>query len=370
MDPDDKSWLRQKVEEAFFAAVQAMLNADRATERVEALRRKHPGMPKDALAKILTDRAARKTMIEGGVNGGAITAAESVAVAPVPEPSSKTLALSSIGALIAADIGFTTKIQMQLVFEMGEIYECPFSKDDEDDVWLIFKAAMGAKGTERVGTYARFVFNETATKQFRGLLRKYGIRRTAQKVLEKVAGKEVAKRLSERSVLRLIWGANIFLGALFNLWVTKGVGKWAKVKAKVRASVFSDIDSLKAIDKPSAVLVLPLLFWIGTADDRLVDNTITLYAQAARRLALDREELKQVDDLIDRENLAEILEERLRAVPTSARQSLLNIAVTSAASARLRIVDAHHQALIQIAGVLERSYGRKDLEEKIAYLMR
>lgn len=370
MNPDENNWFRQKVEEAVFAAVQAMLDADKAVERVESVRQKHPGMPKDALAKILTDRAARKTMIEGAVNGGAITATETAVVAPVPEPSSKALAISGVCALIVADIGFTTKVQMQLVLEIGELYECPFSRDDEDDVWLILKAALGAKGTERVGTYARFVFNETARKQFRRLLRKHGIRRAAQTVLEKIAGRQVAKRLSERALLRLIWAANIILGAVFNRSVTKAVGKWAKMKAKVRASVFLDIDRIKAIDSSCAVLVLPLLFWIGTADDRLVDNTITLYAQAARRLALNPEELKEVDDLVNREDLPDLLKGRLRTVPESARRAFVDIAITSAAAARLQIIEAHHQALISICQLLGQTYTRKDLEEKIAYLLR
>lgn len=181
-----------------------MLNSDKAAERAAAVRKSHPGMPKDALAQILIGRAARKTMIEGALNGAAITAAEIPLAAPVPEPGHKALAISGIAALLVGDIGFTTKVQMQLLLELGELYECPFSKDDEDDVWLVLKAALGAKGTERIGTYARYVFSETARKQFRRLLRSHGIRRTVQKIVEKVAGREIARRLSERALLRLI----------------------------------------------------------------------------------------------------------------------------------------------------------------------
>jgi len=370
MNPDDENWFRRKIEEAVFAAVQALLDADQAAERADAVRRKHPRMPKDALAHILIDRATRKTMVEGALSGAAITVAEIPLAAPVPEPGQKALAISGISALIVGDIGFTTKVQMQLLLEIGELYECPFSKDDEDDVWLIFKAALGAKGTERIGGYGRFVFDQTARKQFRRLLRTHGIRRTAQKIVQKVAGKEVAKRISEKALMRLIWAANIFLGAWFNRRATKAIGKWAKVKAKVRASFFTEIDSIKANDRASAVLALPLVFWVGTADDTLVDNTITLYAQATRRLSLTPEELEVVEKLVDREDLAEAIELRLRNVPELVRREFLAISVTSAAAARLEIVEAQHQALITISQALGQTYARKDLEEKIGYLTR
>ena len=347
-----------------------MLNADKAAERADAVRRKHHGMPKDALAQILIDRAARKTMVEGALSGAAITAAEIPLAVPIPEPAHKALAISAIGTLIVGDIGFTTKVQMQLLLEIGELYECPFSKDDEDDVWLVFKAALGVKGTERIGSYGRFVFDAAARKQFRRLLRAHGIRRTAQKIVMKVAGKEVAKRISEKALMRLIGGLNIFLGAWFNRRATKAVGKWAKVKAKVRASVFTELDRIKANDRASAVLVLPLVFWVGTADDTLVDNTITLYAQTARRLMMTPDELEEVEKIVDREDLAEVIESRLRDVPASVRQDFLALAVTSAAAARLEIVEAHHQALMRISQALGHPYARKDLQERISFLKR
>lgn len=126
---------------------------------------------------------------------------------------------------------------MQLLLEIGEIYECPFRRDDEDDVWLIFKAALGIKGTERAGAYGRFIFTEAAEKQFRHFLRNEGRRRAAQEALRRIAGKEVAQYLSEKALLGLIGVFNIAFGAWFNRWVTRNVGKWAKVKAKIRLHI-------------------------------------------------------------------------------------------------------------------------------------
>lgn len=164
MKEDNRSWIRQKLEEAFLTAVRSCLNEEKAVKKASAVREN------------------------------------------------------------------TTKVQMQLLLEIGEINECPFSQDDEDDVWLIFKTALGITGTERAGAYGRFIFTEAAEKQFRQFLRNEGRRRIAQEALRRIAGKEVAKYFSEKVLLRLIGVFNVAFGAWFNRWVTRNVGKWAKIR--------------------------------------------------------------------------------------------------------------------------------------------
>lgn len=85
MKDDDKNWIQAKLEEAFLTAIRSCLNEEKAAKKASGVREKFPGMPKDALAQILTKRAVRKTMIEGALNGGLVTAAEVVVVAPLPE---------------------------------------------------------------------------------------------------------------------------------------------------------------------------------------------------------------------------------------------------------------------------------------------
>jgi hypothetical protein len=318
----------------------------------------------------LTRGAVRKTTLEGFVNGGAITAAEAVVAAPSPEPASKYLAGAGVASLLTTDVAFTTKVQMQLLLEIGEIYGCPFSKDDEDDVMLIFKAALGVKGTERVTEYGRFIFTEAARKQFRNFLRLRGGRRAAQEFVSKVAGREVAKLVSEKVLMRLIPFLNALIGGGFNHWITHGVGKWAKVKAKIRASTFSSIDEIREKSRPDAKLILPIIFHVGTADDRLVDNTLTLYSQSAKRLDLDPLELEEVENLINDEGLGEILESLCKYVAEPARKPLLDIGITSAAAASLKCVEEHHRVLERLSSSFGLDYSMQHLEAKVSYLRR
>ena len=369
MDEKDRNWLRKHLEQAFHTAVMAALNEHKAAARAASVRTKFPGMPKDALAQILTKRATRKTVIEGAGNGAAVTALEGTLASP--EPASKTLVLTGIGALLTADIAFTTKVQMQLLLEIGEIYECPFSKDDEDDVWLILKTAFGLRGTEKVSSYGRFIFTEAAKKQFRALLRRHGVRRAAQQAVAKIAGKQVAKYVSEKALMGLIPVANAAFGAWFNRRVTRAVGKWAKVKAKIRASTFASIDALNQSDRTAAIWILPLIFHVGTADDQLVDNTVTLYAQASNRLILTNQEIAEVEGLTDAEDFNLLFDSGMKnLVNDEVKRELLNIAVTTAAATQLYFSDVHHRSIERLSKSMGVAYCTDDLHKKIAYLRR
>jgi hypothetical protein len=343
------------------------LNEEKASKKVSALRDKFPGMPKDALAKILTKQAIRKTMIEGAATGGAITAAEAVIAVPVPEGGQRVGAIAGIVALLATDVAYTTTIQMQLLLEIGELYDCPFSKNDEDDVWLIFMTALGVKGTERVGFYGRFIFTETAKKQFRSFLRT-GARQATQEAVRRIAGKEIAKYVSEKALMRLIPVANAAISAWFNRWVTGRVGKWAKVRAKIRASTFQSIDRIKAAEREATILTLPIIFFTGTGNGEVTDNIITLYSQATARLELSEAEIEKVEKILDAESLEASLNEPLRRLRSStAKVEILSVGITAAAASRLTFNAEQHSCLMGISETLGLSYSREQLEEKIAY---
>lgn len=254
---------------------------------------------------------------------------------------------------------------MQLVMDMAQLYECPFSKEDEDDVWLIFKAAMGLKGTERIGFYSRILVYEAAKKQFRRFLRT-GLRKAVQLGVGKVAGPRIAKYLAEKYVIRLVFGINIVLGGLFNYWVTKAVGKWAKVKAKIRSSVFSQADLLRN-DPKWRIWVLPIMFHVGTADDKLTDNLVTVYAHAQQRLGLSEAELQTVESLVNSESLWTQMEKELPQLRDGKfERCLFDIAVTAAA-VNMAPSPEQHECLTHLGRLLNIDYLPGDLEKKMAF---
>lgn len=354
--------------QTFASAVRAAMNLERATADAQKVREKYRGLPSDALADILIKRAARKTKWEGAANGLGVTGFEVVVVAPAPEPSHKVAVSAGVVALLLADLAYATRVQMQLLLAIAELYSCPFDGDDEEDIYTVFKAALGLKGTELVGSYSQFIFTKAARKQFRKLLRT-GIRRGVQDWVIKIAGPKIGRYLGEKYVMRLVPVVNVGLGYAFNNRVTKSVGKWAKVKAKVRSSAFKQVKRIQEEEPEALVWVLPVIFHVGTADDMLTDNELTIYSQINKRLPLNEEQLRRVELLNNDENLPNIFAEELQQIGSEkARKALYDVAVTTAA-VNLNPQKEHEDCLAELARCLKIEYSELDLKERGRYLM-
>jgi hypothetical protein len=172
---EKKRTLRERAEHAVLQVIMTRIDPRAAAERVSALRRAYPGLPNDVLADHLTRRAARKTTVEGVGSGAGVTACELAVATPDTEPAHRVAAIGGTVALLIGDLTYTTDLQLKLVLDVAELYEVPYDPADEDDVWLIFKAAVGLKGVERATATTTVLFREIGHKQFRRLLR-VGIR--------------------------------------------------------------------------------------------------------------------------------------------------------------------------------------------------
>lgn len=359
-----KRELLERAGETVASAVQRSMSSGKAHDAVASVRQRYRGVPDDRLADLLIRSATRRTQWEGAANGLGVTGCGMVLAAPVPDPIHKTAAgLGAVGLLLT-DLAFVTRIQMQLILSLADLYRCPLDPDDEEDVWIVFKAALGLKGTERIGTFSRYVFTETARKQFRKLLRT-GIRRAIQELVIKIAGKQVGRYLGEKYVMRLIPVANAGIGYAFNREVTKAVGRWGKVKAKVRCSAFECVEGLRDCDSSILVWVLPVIFYVGTADDRLTDNVLTLYSQTAKRLDLDEDQLHFVEQVIDNDDLLEMLKDGLsQGQPPAARELLYELALTTAA-VDLTSIPELEACLTEVAHALSVTKMESDLSQRI-----
>ncbi|MBD3333673.1 hypothetical protein GF356_12560, partial [candidate division GN15 bacterium] len=238
MSNSKRAQLAEKLRNTLLRTVKSGMNSASAGSAVKKARERYPDLPPDAVSRVLIKRATRLTVSEGMAAGAGVSGCEALVAAPAPPTGHRVVAATGAVGLLSADLAFTTKVQLQLVLEHGVLYDCPFDPENEEDVWLVFKAALGLKGTEKVSGYAQFIFNETARKQFRQLLRTGGARAAVQRLVTKVAGRRVAKLVSEKYLLRLIPLLNVGLAAGFNRHVTREVGRWARVRAKTRACAF------------------------------------------------------------------------------------------------------------------------------------
>jgi len=362
-----KEEIINKISNATVETIRLGLNSDTSRQRISQLKNKYPAMPNDILAEELIKRAVRKTTVEGVVNGGGITACEVAVAIPAPEPAHKVAAGTGVVGLVVGDATYTTAIQMQLILDIAELYECPFNKDDEDDVWIIFKAALGIKGVAKVGNYVKVIFFQTAKKQFRVFLRT-GIRKSIQQHVIKIAGRQIGRLLGEKYVMRLIPIANMGIGGFFNNRITRAVGKWAKIRAKMRSLCYQEIDKIILEKFEYTIWVLPLIFYIGTCDNNLTDNFLILYAQASKKLDFSDEQVKSVDELINDDKLQYKLMEGLLQIENSlVKEVLFEIAIISAA-VNINPTPIHHNCLTDIASYLGLEYRQQKLNEKIKYI--
>ncbi len=286
---------------------------------------------------------------------------------PAPEPLHKAAAITGIASLLAADITTTTAIQMQLALDLSLLYECPFYKNDEEDIWEIFKLAIGLKGKEKVGSKVQFVFKEGAKKNFRKLLRNKQLRKRMQDWVLKRFGKEIAKLLSEKYLLRLIPLANIGIATFFNNRVTKAVGKYSKIKSKIRSSCFKNIDQVKS-NSSNSKWILPIIFYAGTANDSITTNFISLYSQSLKRIGLTEEQEDEVTKIIDDDNISDSLEQFCsNCNEIEVRKLLLDIAITTVAI-NLKATKEDEKILIELSEWFRIDYSKTMLNKKIKYL--
>lgn len=365
---DHKKGLRHRIRSGVkikvLEVVSNGMDEKKIAEQVAKLRREFKTLPNDALVRILIKRAVRKTTLEGMADGAAITVLEGVIAAPNPEPASKAAAVAGIVALISGDVAYTTRVQMQLLLEIAQIYDCPYAKGSEEDVWLIFRAALGMRGVERMSPHIRYIFVETAKKQFRKLLRT-GIRKALQDRVVKLAGRQVGKYLSEKALMRLVPVVNVAIGGAINNRVTKSVGKWAKVKAIVRSSTLNQLRDLDSGTSDDRIWILPIIFQVGTADDKLTDNTLTHYAHTLKNLALTDEEMVRVTELNEDDKLSSIFKQELPEISNKKMKDVLFDVALTAAAVNLKETDMHHECLRELGGFLGIKYKKSLLTEKI-----
>ncbi len=193
-----------------------------------------------------------------------------------------------------------------------------------------------------------------------------GVRRTVQNQVIKVAGQRVGKLTAEKYILRLIPLANIGIGYTFNRWFTKRVGRWGKVRARIRSGMFRIVDKLKLHDADVAALTLPIIFHVGTSADKLTDNTLTLYAQTVKRLDLSDEEVAAMNGLNEEQGLEDFLSTLAdRISSTHIRALLFETALITAAASRLDFVEEHHKCLLRISSTLDIEYSKNHLRKMI-----
>lgn len=291
------------------------------------IRQHYPGVSPANQAKKAIQLAARFNAIAGGMSASGVTALELSSLGP------QALAtIPATGALVMADVAYSTRTQLRTTYDLSVIHSAPLAVDDVEDCYLVFLTAMGAKVQEMTGGLGKAVGPHVVAYNVRKLLRA-GVRKTLQELLKKIGGAWLAKKLTERALMRLLVpGINIPIASKFNHYFTKKVLLGANRTMYRRGEVVRPLVRLYTREQalPKTTAIKALIAVIETGDpDGWSEEQMNALRYCQQTLVLSDSDMSDLDEYFDRQ-----IEDVLKEVTSLAPPALSDLAqLTMVASA-------------------------------------
>lgn len=325
----------------------------------EYIRRKYPGAGSRNQATKAISLASKHAMIAGGMSAAAVTAMELT----LPTPGAP-LAIGGIGTAIMADIAFNTRLQLRTVYDLSVIYRAPLSLDDAEDCYLIFLTALGLKLSEMAGGVVKAVGPKVIQYNIRKLLRS-GVRRFLIEIVKRIAGTAIARKLTERALLRLLVpGVGIPLSAGANYAFTKKILHAAEEQMRRRGSIIEPLLKLYKSDRSvPRELVIQGLIVVMEAPGRegWDEDQMNALRHTQTFLSLTDEQIAALEDWFERS--AAQFTKTLPPLPAEARVAFLEY-LTRVAALGQSEDDGHYvRALQEIATGLGSSFDPENLKK-------
>jgi hypothetical protein len=225
--------------EWFASFVKWMLESYSKQVDAEYIKKKYPGAGPVNQSKKAIAIASKYAAVAGGLSAAAVTAAElsigGTAGLDLP------VAIPVIGASIMGDVAFTTRLQLRCVYDLSVIHRAPLSMSDVEDCYFIFLSALGIKMEEMGGNVVKAVGPKVVQYNVRKLLRS-GLRGALQALIKKIAGSAIAKKLTEKVLLRvLVPGLSIPISSSLNYAFTRQMLGVANTQMRRRGAVIEPL---------------------------------------------------------------------------------------------------------------------------------
>jgi uncharacterized protein (DUF697 family) len=320
---------------------------------------KYPGLPPDIVVSRQVALAKKYAAIEGGLSGGAYSAAVAATItsgggaSPITGPA----ALASF----TVDLLFTTQLQFRLAYDMAVLYGAPIDVDDPEDLVDLLGVAFGIKA----GEIAREALLKAAPEAVR-----QGVRAVFKgAVLEFMRALPViGKYLLQRNLIKFaIPIVNIPLSAGMNYWWTGSIAKRAREIYRDRAALDEAATKLVASVHDHRLL-LRVVWFITQADGRYSEGEAVLMRSIARQLAAHGESdeiLKEFEGTINLDISSIAADVNALSVPM--REHLFHAAVVGAAADR-EVSPAEVDALTLLATMCGVGFEPTDAKREVERL--
>lgn len=225
-------------------------------DALEPWRAKYPDADNDTLSHHIVVGSSRKAAMVGGVGGAVVTAAEIAAIT--------TLGLPTSGAflLVLAELALLERLQVNMVFTLGDVQGADLQHDDMRDVGMLYGQVLKVKGATRAATYTR----DGATTLFRLV----GVR-----FLQTTAVKYAIPLLS------------VGLGGGMNYIMTRSLGRHARRRFEQEATSSERMERMLDQEQALRTTLLSLMVLMAGADGKIDKKERALLKRTLDELAAD-----------------------------------------------------------------------------------
>src|SRR4051812_8726859 len=259
----DGSWFNEFIHAMLATYAQRII----AGGGIAFFRTKYPGLTRDQIAEKLCDLATRYAALAGGASGATASAAFAATIGTAG--GAGVVAVPAGLAAITAEMLYTTRLQVRLVYDLSTIYGYPINVEDPEDLYKAFCMAYGvAFATGNAGAMVKATAPEIARAQIRGLIN--GQTAAIQQVAIRLLGPKIGRQITQRAILRAaVPVVGIGISATWNYVATNAIATAARhglrATGRLRDAV-GDIAHILQARPNDATLVLESMLTIITAD--------------------------------------------------------------------------------------------------------
>ncbi|MFZ5479179.1 MAG: hypothetical protein ACOZNI_20615 [Myxococcota bacterium] len=282
-------------------------------------RERWPGLSEEEIADRIVRQAVRQSALAGAATGVTSTAAY---VASFGAPFGLA-ALPAAVSTLGAEILYTTRVQLRLVYDLATLYGYPIDPADPEDLYRAFALANGVKVSVGDLDEEQAFSLDAVRAHLRALLEKRAGEQT--RLALNVLGPQIGRQIVMRALVRAgVPFVGVGASAAWNLYSTANIGAVARQELRALAQLRSAaVEMGQAIGGDPATLAVAVeaATCVATADGRfgmrereIVDTVVrAVKEESARPRGLEdarldpedvRERLARVPDARSREAVA------------------------------------------------------------------
>lgn len=250
------------------------------------LRSKYPGLPTEAVAAKLCEMAEQTAAIAGSLSGAAASGAVLTAGAAVP------MAVTAI----MAEVLYTIRLQLRLVYDLHLLYGIPLDAADPEDLLGLFAVVYGVKLAEVGGIGAKTLGPEVMRAQLYRLIN--GNTKAIQAAVRQVLGPRIARSVTQKGILKTaVPVVGVAISAGWNYTATRLMGSRVRQEVRIKAGLREEAKRLYtklSSDELISLAVIEGLLALAIADGQFDDIEREVYLAFLRLLNLGAEQLNSL----------------------------------------------------------------------------